>query len=81
MSGSTPQTQSEPSTTRSPPVPIETQSLLTDPTSVDNAQTPPRSAGLDVSVIPPSHEARTLVLCFDGTGGQFSADVCAHLRS
>lgn len=26
------------------------------------------------AVIPPDHEARTLVLCFDGTGDQFDAD-------
>lgn len=37
----------------------------------------PPSAGpgaYDNSVIPPSHEARTLVVCFDGTGDQFDAD-------
>lgn len=26
------------------------------------------------AVIPPDHEGRTLVLCFDGTGDQFDAD-------
>ena len=26
-------------------------------------------------IIPPMHPARTLVLCFDGTGDQFDADV------
>ena len=26
-------------------------------------------------VIPPAHRARTLVLCFDGTGAQFDSDV------
>jgi hypothetical protein len=26
------------------------------------------------SIIPPTHEQRTLVLCFDGTGDQFDAD-------
>jgi hypothetical protein len=26
-------------------------------------------------IIPPFHENRTLVLCFDGTGDQFDADV------
>ena len=81
MSVPTPQTQTEPSsTTRSPPVPIKTQTLLTDPMSVDSAQTPPTAGpgAFDTSVIPPSHDARTLVLCFDGTGDQFDADVCAH---
>ena len=33
-------------------------------------------------VIPPGHGHRTLVLCFDGTGDQFDADVscfgCSH---
>jgi uncharacterized protein (DUF2235 family) len=28
------------------------------------------------SIIPPEHTNRTLVLCFDGTGDQFDADVC-----
>ncbi|KAI0003870.1 hypothetical protein BJV74DRAFT_490807 [Russula compacta] len=77
MSMPTARTLSESSTTRSPPVPIETQTLLTDPTSVDSsAQTPPAAdpGANDVSMIPPSHEARRLVLCFDRAGGQFSAD-------
>lgn len=30
-------------------------------------------------VIPPVHTHRTLVLCFDGTGDQFDADVCFSL--
>ena len=29
----------------------------------------------DHDIIPPSHPARTLVLCFDGTGDQFSTEV------
>ena len=33
------------------------------------------------TVIPPSHDARTIILCFDGTGDQFDADVCADLCS
>ncbi|KAI0658451.1 hypothetical protein C8Q70DRAFT_196246 [Cubamyces menziesii] len=28
----------------------------------------------DLDVVPPSHPARTLVLCFDGTGDQFDSD-------
>jgi hypothetical protein len=32
-------------------------------------------------VIPPSHNARTVVLCFDGTGDQFGGDVCVHSSS
>lgn len=27
-------------------------------------------------IIPPTHSHRTIVLCFDGTGDQFSEDVC-----
>ena len=69
---------SEPSTVRLPQ-PIQTQ--VTDPGSMDKNHTPP-SAGpgaYDPSVIPPSHDpdTRTIVLCFDGTGDQFDADVCA----
>jgi len=76
MSPSATVSKSEPSTVR-PPQPIQTR--LTDPGSLDMAQTPP-SAGpgaVDLSVIPPSHDYRTIVLCFDGTGDQFDADVCA----
>ena len=29
-------------------------------------------------IIPASHPARTLVLCFDGTGDQFDNDVCSR---
>jgi hypothetical protein len=77
MFPSAPESKSEPSTVPLPK-PIRTQ--LTDPTdSMDKTQTPP-SVGprvYDTSVIPPSHGARTIVLCFDGTGDQFDADVCA----
>ena len=34
-----------------------------------------KSDSLD-DVLPPAHTHRTLVLCFDGTGDQFDADVC-----
>ena len=37
-----------------------------------------KGLGIDIGdhpIIPPSHPARTLVLCFDGTGDQFDADV------
>ena len=33
----------------------------------------------DSNVIPPYHDARTLVVCFDGTGDQFNADVRAYM--
>jgi hypothetical protein len=76
MSAPTSETQGEPSTARLPPRPIRTR--LTDPADLlDKTQSPP-SAGpeaYDVSVIPPSHDARTIILCF---GDQFHADVCAH---
>ena len=29
-------------------------------------------------IIPPKHNNRTIVLCFDGTGDQFDEDVCNH---
>lgn len=66
--------KSEPSTVHLPQ-PIRTQ--LTDPGSLD--KTTPPSAGpgaYDTSVIPPTHDAnaRTIVICFDGTGDQFDTD-------
>ncbi|SRR6266403_1202568 len=71
--------KSEPSTVRLPQ-PIRTQ--LTDPTdSTDKSQSPPSvgPGAFDPSVIPPSHpdRSRTIVLCFDGTGDYFDADVCS----
>ena len=30
---------------------------------------------VDAGAVPPDHEGRTLVLCFDGTGDQFDSDV------
>ena len=62
------------------PNPIETQ-LKSPMTSSSGDETFP-SAGPgahDDRVLPPFHEARTLVLCFDGTGDQFDADVCAYM--
>ena len=75
-------TQSELSTVgpQSCPTPIETQ--LTSPLeSTDTAQTPPSvgPGAYDDTVVPPFHgTARTLVLCFDGTGDQFDEDVCEY---
>ena len=78
MSAPVDQSQSEPSTVRKPPYPIHTQ-MATDATlSLDDTQSTdssPTSAVYDATVIPSSHDARTLVLCFDGTGDQFDADV------
>ncbi|KAI0288164.1 hypothetical protein B0F90DRAFT_1812849 [Multifurca ochricompacta] len=70
--------QSEPSnaskTTHLPLVPIPTLSKSRSPAlcSSDGSRTPPSAnpAAYDPSLIPSSHEARTLVLCFDGTGDQ-----------
>ena len=42
-----------------------------------NATSSDSTMAFDNTVVPPSHEARTLVLCFDGTGDQFDADVSA----
>src|SRR6266436_1795509 len=65
--------KSEPSTVRLPQ-PIRTH--LTD-----KSQSPPSvgPGAFDPSVIPPSHpdRSRTIVLCFDGTGDYFDADVCS----
>ena len=81
MSAPVDQSQSEPSSIRMPPYPIHTQ-MTTDATlSMDDTQSTdssPTSAVYDATVIPPSHDARTLVLCFDGTGDQFDADVRSH---
>ena len=76
------QTNSEPSTMRSPPHHFKT--LPADLALLRNGNKTPPSAGpgaYDSTVIPPSHHARTLVLCFDGTGDQFDSDVCPHLYS
>ncbi|KAI0253206.1 hypothetical protein BJV78DRAFT_1123495 [Lactifluus subvellereus] len=71
-------TQSELSTAgpRSRPTPIETQ-LTNLLESTDATRTPPSvgPGAYDDTVVPPSHgTARTLVLCFDGTGDQFDED-------
>jgi len=76
------QTNSEPSTMRSPPHHVQT--LPADAALLRNGGKTPPSAGpgaYDSTVIPPSHHARTLILCFDGTGDQFDSDVCPHLYS
>ena len=75
MSPSAPESNSEPSAVRVPR-PIRTH--LTDPSdSSDKTQSPPSvgPGASDPTVIPPSHHDRTVVLCFDGTGDQFDADV------
>ncbi|KAK0445919.1 hypothetical protein EV421DRAFT_1734551 [Armillaria borealis] len=44
-------------------------------TTVGPEENAERSVPKDISTtIPPKHESRTLVLCFDGTGDQFDAD-------
>lgn len=79
MSEPVAQTNSEPSTTRLPPHHFQT--LPAEPAQSRNETKIPPSAGpgaYDPTVIPPSHNARTLILCFDGTGDQFDSDVCLH---
>lgn len=39
----------------------------------------PNAAPFPQVIVPPSHPARTLVLCFDGTGDSFDADVRSRL--
>ncbi len=68
------------------PAPTEThsRSQSTDSTGPQDKSQTSSSVGpgaYDDSVIPPSHHARTVVLCFDGTGDQFDGDVCAHSSS
>ena len=65
------------------PTEIHSQSLSTDFTDPQDRSQTASSVGpglgvYDDCVIPPSHNARTVVLCFDGTGDQFDGDVCAH---
>jgi hypothetical protein len=65
---------------RTLPNPIQTQ--LKTPTSTSRGKESLPSAGPeahDGTVIPSYHEsrARTLVLCFDGTGDQFNTNVRA----
>ena len=59
------------------PLPIDTE-LANPLSSTESTRTPPSvgPGAYDASVVPPSHPGyRTLVLCFDGTGDQFDADV------
>lgn len=61
---------------RVPPGPIQTN--LKTPLSASTGKDSLPSVGpgaYDNTVIPPTHGARTLVLCFDGTGDQFDTDV------
>ncbi len=62
------------------PTPIQTQVKSAKSASTGLESLPSVGPGTyDSSVIPPSHEARTLVLCFDGTGDQFDSDVRANV--
>jgi hypothetical protein len=66
------------------PTPGPIQTNLKTPLSTSTAMDSPPSAGpgaYDSTVIPPSHSARTLVLCFDGTGDQFDTDVRKYILS
>lgn len=64
---------------RVPPNPIQTQ-IKSPLTPLSGTTFPSAGPGAhDNTVIPPFHEARTLVLCFDGTGDQFDADVRAYM--
>jgi|SRR5712671_417500 len=71
------ESQSEPSTVRSPPRLVRPQMTDPLPSNGIDVKTPPSTGpgAYDTAVIPPSHGARTLVLCFDGTGDQFDSDV------
>ena len=62
---------------RVPPGPIQTNLKIPLSASTAGKDSLPSvgPGAYDTTVIPPSHGARTLVLCFDGTGDQFDADV------
>jgi hypothetical protein len=64
---------------RPPPKPIQTQ--LMTPSSGKDSFPSVGPGAYDYTVVPSHHDsrARTLVLCFDGTGDQFDADVRAYL--
>ena len=65
-----------------PPDPIQTE--LKTPVSASSGRDSFPSAGpgvYDTTVIPPSHNARTLILCFDGTGNHSVTDVRAYMLS
>jgi hypothetical protein len=77
----TAQRELSPAGPASRPTPLEIQ-LASTLKSTDATQTPPSvgPGAYDDSVVPPFHgTARTLVLCFDGTGDQFDEDVCECL--
>ena len=66
------------------PNPIQTQ--LKSPISASSGKDSFLSTGLGAhhDTVIPSHDdarARTLILCFDGTGDQFDADVRAYMLS
>lgn len=48
------------------PTPVESPNAFIPLTQV---------ASMNLEIVPPTHAARTLVLCFDGTGDQFDSDV------
>ena len=67
---------------RVPPNPIQTQLKSAMTSSTGDETFPSAGPGAhDNSVIPSFHDARTLVLCFDGTGDQFDTDVMPPLSA
>jgi hypothetical protein len=68
---------SAPTSSRGVP-PNSIRTSLKAPLSATTGKDSLPTAGLgayDDTAIPPFHNARTLVLCFDGTGDYFDADV------
>ncbi|KAI0368948.1 hypothetical protein BV20DRAFT_434793 [Pilatotrama ljubarskyi] len=61
-------------TTDGLPSPASIWDSVDSPTSSNGMQRSSSGDTLDYDVVPPYHPARTLVLCFDGTGDQFDAD-------
>ena len=65
-----------------PPDPIQTELKTPLPASSGKDTLP--SVGpmaYDITVVPPSHSARTLILWFDGTGNESVKDVRAYMLS
>ncbi|KAI0800499.1 hypothetical protein C8Q74DRAFT_1191585 [Fomes fomentarius] len=68
-----------PISSASPVISPSTSGFTSSPTrdstfSRSSSGTSQTSLAAEHDIIPPSHPARTLVLCFDGTGDQFDAD-------
>ena len=53
---------------------VDEKEIPASPTGTSQGAPPLEPQWADY-VVPPSHRHRTLIICFDGTGDQFDADV------